>query len=502
MEQLINYFESKVTKRMKYSFLIAFLTGLLIHLYIITNGFVNHDTMYNYYSNQNMSSSGRFTLTYLAGISSYFDLHLLNGLLSILYLALTVSLMVELLNIKSKLAILLTAILYISFPTIAGIFMYMFTADGYNLGTLLAVMSIYCVMKVHKSYVAVIIASLLLYVSIASYQANLAIVLTLVLIIFVKDNFEQNVSLSFYVKNIISIILGLGLYVFHFKLYDRYSENGLTSYKGINESGNINLDHIIQSLEMARDEMTSFLFNSGEYINTFEKFNIVYFVLLFIMLLLSIFVCKLHWKNIIGLIISTVLAPYITHILFFISPGVEYHILMRQNLVLLFIVGVVIIDLLYKHKSVHTIGFTILFTFSVSLVAFNNVIITNIYYEKFEDVNKQTSSLLTQVAYDIRHLDGYNENLNIIIFGTPSIHLSVGNRYEKVPPNVGTTTRVIYDTNTFVYYLNNEIGLKNGIKFEMQNFIDKHIEEINTLTIWPDQSSMKIIEDTVVIKFE
>lgn len=502
MNQLIKYVDSKVAKRMKFSLFTTFLTGLLVHLYIITNGFVNHDSMYNYYSNQDMSGSGRFTLQYLAGLSSYFDIHLVNGLLAIFYIALTVMLLVELLNIKSKLSIILTAMLYISFPTVSGVFTYSFTADGYQLGTLLAVLAIYCVMKMPKSYLSIIIASILLYVSIGTYQANLAFVLTLMLVIFVKDNLEKHVSLSFYAKCIISIILGLGLYVIHFKLYERYSVEGLTSYKGINESGNINLQHIQRSFDNAWIEMQSFLFNSGEFLNTFEKFNLIYFVLLFIMLLLSIFALRLNWKSIVSLIIVALLTPYVTHILYFISPGVEYHILMKQNLALLFIIGVVIIDRLYNDKSILTIGLNLIFTFSIFIIAFNNSIITNIYYEKFEDVNKQTQSLLTQVAYDIRHLDGYNENLNIIIFGTPSIHLSLSERYNRVPTNVGATNQIIYDTNTFVYYLNNEIGLKNGIKYEMQDFIDQHIEEINTLNIWPNPSSMKVIEDTIVIKFE
>ncbi|TSI03315.1 glucosyltransferase domain-containing protein [Lysinibacillus sp. BW-2-10] len=503
MERLLSYFDRKITRRMRLTFLITFFSGLFVHLYIITNGFVNRDTMYNYYSTQNMSGSGRFTLTYLAGISSYFDIHLVNGLLSIIYLALSVTLLVELLDIHSKLAISFTAILYTAFPTVAGILTYMFTADGYHLASLLAVLSIFFIKKINNPYISILIASLAIYVSIGSYQANLTLVLTLLLILFVVDMLDKNkFPLSFYVKSFASVFIGLGIYVIHFKWYEKYSEKGLTSYKGINESGNINVEHITRSLETSSNEMKSFLFNSGDFVNTFEKFNLVYFILLFIMFVIYIIVQKVNLINVIGLIVVIVLTPYITHIIFFISPGVEYHILMKQNLALLFIVGVVILDRFIKHTSITITSLNIVFTFSIFLVAFNNVIITNIYYEQFEDVNKHNEALMTQIAYDIRHLDGYNGDLKIITQGTLRNHLSVRDRYKKVPHNVGISSTIAYDTNTFVYYMNNEIGLKNEVKRNIREFIEKHKEEINSLNTWPNQSSMKIIEDTIVINFE
>ena len=477
--------------------------GLLIHLYIITNGYVNRDTMYNYYSPQDMSSSGRFTLTYLAGISSYFDLHLLNGLLSILYLALAVTFLVELFNLESRLAIILTSILYIAFPSVAGIFTYMFTADGYQLGSLLVISSIYCIKKLKNPYISIFIASLLIYISIGTYQANLALVLTLGLLIMIKDIIDENsIKLGFYIKSIISIVTGLGLYVIHFKLYDKYSEHGLTNYKGINESGNISLEHILNSFHTAFQEATVFLFNSGHPINTFEKFNLVYFILLGIVFILLIISKKIRLTNIIILLLITALLPSVTHIILFISPSVDYHILMKQNLALLFILGALFTDRLYKSKSIFINSINLLFTLSIALIAFNNVIITNIYYEKFEDVNKQTAALMTQIAYDIRKIDGYTQDLKIITIGVPTAHLSISKRYDSVPENTGTSIQIPYDTNTFVYYMNNEIGLNNGIKMYMQQFIDNHQHEINTLNSWPNNSSIILIEDTIVIKFK
>ena len=502
METIFNYFGNQLTKRMKFTLFISFVAGLLIHLYIITNGLVNRDTMYNYYSPQDMSKSGRFTLTYLAGIGSYFDLHLVNGLLAILYLALSVTLLVELLNLESKLTILLTACLYIAFPTVSGIFAYMFTADGYQLGSLLAILSIFCIKKIKNHAIAIIAASLLIYLSLGAYQANLALVLTLGLVILVKDILDKNILLSFYVKSIISIIIGLGLYVIHFKLYEKYSKNGLTDYKGINESGKISSDHIVKTIDNALQEFVKFFFNSGSLDNNFEKFNFVYFIFLGTMLILFIILKKLSVMKIILLVAIAAIFPFITHIILFISPKVEYHILMKQNLSLLFVIGVLIVDRFYKSRSVILTCINLLFTFSIFLIAFNNIIITNIYYEKFDDVNKQTFSLMTQIAHDIRHQEGYRDGLHIIVLGTPTARISVSDRYNRVPENTGVSPTVIYDSNTFVHYMNNEIGLQINTPKNMDQFMRKHQDEINSLNSWPNNSSITLIEDTIVINLK
>ena len=83
---LFSFLKNKVPKRQKIAFIGTFLISLLIHLYKFTNTLPNHDSLYNYYSDQNMLASGRWALSFACGISSYFDLPWVIGIFSCLFM--------------------------------------------------------------------------------------------------------------------------------------------------------------------------------------------------------------------------------------------------------------------------------------------------------------------------------------------------------------------------------------------------------------------------------
>ena len=80
-EDLIQFYKEKIKKEWKIAFLAAFLGCLLVHIFKFTNTLPNHDSLFNVYADQNVIGSGRWFLQYACGISSYFDLPWMNGLL-------------------------------------------------------------------------------------------------------------------------------------------------------------------------------------------------------------------------------------------------------------------------------------------------------------------------------------------------------------------------------------------------------------------------------------
>ena len=83
-------------------FLTTIVVGLIAHFPVMINNFPNADAMGSLYFDQNMVTSGRWFLTVACGISSYFDLKWVNGVLSLLYLALSAVVLVKFFEVKSK----------------------------------------------------------------------------------------------------------------------------------------------------------------------------------------------------------------------------------------------------------------------------------------------------------------------------------------------------------------------------------------------------------------
>ncbi|MEC0206304.1 glucosyltransferase domain-containing protein [Paenibacillus lautus] len=488
--------------RMKFTFKFSFIITFIVHLYFIVNSIKNTDSMWGaYYSNFDSSTVGRFTLAYLSGISSYFDLQYLNGLLSVLYISLTLVLLIELFDVKNKKLIVIFILLYSAFPSVSGTLTYSFLADAYFLSTLLIVLSVYLI-KTFNGWLAIIIASLLIYVSLGTYQSNLAYVITLLVVLFIRDSLLVYKSIKLYIRGLLATIFGLILYVFHFKIFER--TNNLTTYQGVNEAGNINLSTIIVAFKKAIETFVHYFFSLFEFVNLFEKLNFLFVFIIIIGLILILFKKNGGIFDYLKVIASLVIIPFSIFLIYFISPNVWYHNLMIHQMVFIYILGVIISDiLLVKYEGrVYKIynGFNFIV---LCLIGFNLIVITNIYYDKLDTVNNQTYSLMTQVAYDIRNDDAYREDTPILLVGFPSRSLPPSNIYdEKTPPmSPGTNVDIVDQTTKFVNYINRFIGMKNPLAINETDLLDYYANEINNMAEWPNKDSIKIKEDVIIIKF-
>lgn len=99
-ENIINLYKTKCRKEWKIAFISTLVIGLFVHIYKFTNYLPNHDSMYNFYSDQNVLGSGRWFLSIACGFSSYFDLPWINGIFALIYIALTSVIIIKLFEVK------------------------------------------------------------------------------------------------------------------------------------------------------------------------------------------------------------------------------------------------------------------------------------------------------------------------------------------------------------------------------------------------------------------
>ena len=135
-------------KRISKSFWLAFLSACLIgtitHLYMFTNLLLNHDSATQLYTSNDVLSSGRWALEYLSVFSTCFQLPVVTGLISLLAIAVSAGLTVQVLELTHPVHIVLASALLVTFPSAAAIFSYLFTADAYFLCLMLNALAVYC----------------------------------------------------------------------------------------------------------------------------------------------------------------------------------------------------------------------------------------------------------------------------------------------------------------------------------------------------------------------
>ncbi|WP_191703170.1 glucosyltransferase domain-containing protein [Solibacillus merdavium] len=488
-----------ITERMKFTFIFSLSSTIIIHLFMLVNNLKNHDSLWHFYGDMDLSSSGRFTLKYLGSLSSYFDLHYLNLLISCIFLSLGLVLIIEIFNIVNKKNIIMFIVIYAAFPSVSGIFSYAFTADAYYISFFLTLLAIYISTKNIWYNIG---AVFLLYVALGTYQANLTLAVTMVVVILIQRLMNNN-NLDFksFIKYIVTIVGGLLLYIIHFKIYQ--NKVGLTEYGGINDAGVINFETIYLAAQKAVNAFNIFIFNNYSFTNLFEKLNLLYILLVLITLLIFVLTSKIKFKNFTLIIMLIGLCPFYLYLIYFVSPSVFYHVLMLQNIPLMYLIGIFILETnIFKseiiYKVINKVAIIILF-----LIAFNLVVITNIYYEKLSLINNYTNSLMTKVSYEIENIQRNSPLVDsLLVIGNPTTHINLVESYNtKVPYNVGIGN-IVFNEYTTTLYLNNFLGHELKTMDIQSEFVEINAEEINEMSQWPLSDSIKVIDNTIIIRFE
>ena len=226
--------KAEIRKEWKTAFWTVFILGLLIHFPVMAGDYPNHDGLASMYFDQNMITSGRWFLMAACGVSSYFALPWVIGLLSLFFLGIGAAALVEFLEIKNELGIMLLGGLLVSFPALASTYAYMFTADGYMLALCLV---FFAVMLTKKREWGFIPGGISLAFSMGTYQSYLSFAILLsmygCLIILLGEASAQK-KLKNMLHYLYMGLTGVGLYYGILQILLRLQGKELDTYQGIN----------------------------------------------------------------------------------------------------------------------------------------------------------------------------------------------------------------------------------------------------------------------------
>lgn len=495
---LVRFYKEKIKSQWKITFIATMVIGLLTHIYKFTNLLMNHDSVWNMYSDQNMVGSGRWFLSIACGFSSCFDLPWINGLFSLIFIALTAVIIVELFNIDKSVPCILIAGILVTFPSVTTTFFFEFTADGYMLAMLMSAIAVYLTTLEKRKMFFSVISVILLCLSCGIYQAYISFALMLVVcdfIIKIIDAKLDNKECLKYIGKYMTIFASaLLLYYVVWKALMKIQGVTPTDYQGINSAGKININ--LTTIFGVIRSFAGFLIKEGIR-DIYSILNIV-FVICWFVALVSVIVRKKIFKREIQLallLLSCLAMPYCIYVLRFISHGVFYYTIMLQSFSLVYIFLVIIsekyIDL--KFKSIVSVV--------LCIIIFNFSIIANKAYYIMDLNNKAMCSLGIKLATRIEQ-EMTSDNMRVAFVGEFS---KLGEISEESKINI------FYSEGMNLYggllYTGINSYMKNVIKADYNwasNELKKELsknEEVKNMSLWPLKGSVKVIDDVVVVKF-
>ena len=492
----------KQNKLWKYTFLTAIILGLCTHLPIMLSDIPNHDGLASIYFDQNMIMSGRWFLSVACGLSSYYTLPWLIGVLAIFILAVTSVVLAEVLEIEKVSGGIMIAGILVTFPVLTSTFAYVFTMDGYMLAVLLSVLAVYLVGKGKWGFLW---GGIALAFSMGIYQAYLPIAILLCLykaILIILNNEERKEKIKSILNYLYMGVTGVVLYYFIMKVMLWIQKTELGSYQGGNETTGISLATVIGLYK----DFAEFVLTGKVLVN--NVFSIVAFgviAVLCIITFMQICIKKQLYKSLwfyVIIIVTIAMLPIMSNIILLILPNVSYHTLMRYQYVVLILVMVAFVQ---KYLEINVKITCVILCFSVFILVFNYVVTDNIAYSNLEKKYEKTYAYCVRLADRMEQTEGYYQGIPVAMIGVVS-----DKEYPVTDVTKDVTSKLLGITGDILLYTgeNYKAFFKNylGITINLVPIEDMtdiyNSKEYWEMNSFPAKDSIQVIDGVLYIKTE
>lgn len=493
----------KVKREWKIAFFTTVIMGFLIHAYKFLNTLPNHDSLYNYYSDQNMLASGRWLLSIVCGASSYFDLPWVIGLLSLVFLGLTVVVIVEIFQVKNPILMGIIGGLLVAFPSITETFFFGFTADGYFIAMLLATLAVAFSTFHDKNKWHVGIAMICVCCACGIYQSYVSFAMLLAIGYFIWILLSTECTVKEYLrwigKQIIIYVGGLASFYVIWKMCMLVQNVQVNSNQGIDQL-QLSFATILSAIPQSIYNMVFFFLEWNVMENGWTLYGILNVIFLVCLAILFVIViCKQRlWErriNMLLVLVCVVAIPFVACIWCFVTPSIQYRPMMLAGLVFLYILFAILAEEYLSSKMSTIVGMLL------AIIIFNNSIVANISYFYMNKSYEATYAVGQEMIGRIHMLDSETKKIAIIGNRLKDVSLDSTAHGKKIHM-LGQLLEsdMLFDDAHVVNFLKNTfdenictVGDKT-----LRNLEDS--KEVKEMGIWPASDSVKVIDETIVIK--
>lgn len=500
----IGKWKLEIKKEWKLAFLATWIVGLLAHAYRFFNFLPSWDSIYNFTGVGSTYTLGRWFLPYVGLISSIFDLPWVNGALSLLDISIVMILLIEMFEIKNRGLIVLSAAVFVSFPTIVSSFAYMYTADCYMLAFLLAVLAIFLTWRVKKWGMLLGIVALAFAMGI--YQAYATCAIMMVLLYIIKQFAIEKLSLIDAIKKDLkylgTLVGGLALYLVILKLTLWYYNINLAGYQGIGDMGIMSLAEYKAALLKTKARFTYMMGLEYGIINRpYTMINVAILTMIAVLLVYFVVKNRVFEKklSLLALAAAVMLLPIGAYTVFFISPSVEYYTLMEMGLCFLYFLLIVLLNQVewkaHLPKVLSVIG-----TLAICALAYYNVLNSNIAYYNLNLSYHKSYAIAENILDRIEDREEFKTVTNkVALIGV--YECPTENLISMVPYVMGVSD------DSFLKSPNHYQNFWNycfGIQTELATYDEMHAimdtDEYQNMPIYPAKGSVQYINDIIVVR--
>ena len=504
-----------VDKRIKVTFLSTFFWGLIAHIYMMTNKLPNHDDLYALDGYGMSSSLGRWTLARLGNfamkVNVCFSLPWVNGLISILLIAVSACMVVSLFKIQSAGIGMLIGGLMVTLPAWTFTFFFMFTAPYYAIALILSVACVWITDKYRFGWVAGMIFMIM---AVGIYQSYIAMGSILVVAFFIRMLIEnEKLSKEHYIKAVKMIVMLVGAmaaYIASLKLYETIPGHDLEEYKGISDIATGNgsmLSRLPERVGVIYAYFASLFINDRLEMTPYKTVNVLLALMFVIAVVLMIVLLKKNKCGIVNIVLAAIcfiLIPVCTLPLYLVVSDVnDVYSLMLYSVVGVYIFVLAVADMTGRDISLFSKCAEWFTEIACLIIIVIYSFFANAQYLAADMSIREAESYYTTMITSIKMQEGYHDDMKVVIVGSTITDASV---YENEKMSfLANSARPESLVNAYSRQklMEDYLGFKNECVYATSEIAAGYASELSTMECYPDSGSIRIVNgDTVLVKLE
>lgn len=518
-----------IDKRIKMCFLSAFICGLFAHIYALTNHLYNYDELWHTPTGFGTGLEvGRWALSITVWIQKVlfddcFTIPFINGMLTIILYAVAACFVVLALDIKDEFYAIIVGGLMTTFPAFTCRMFFMFTTHYYAIGIAMAATGAWIIAKKKLNILKVMIAIALTVYGMAIYQANFTTAVCILVGNLLVWLITENVELKTAIKKCINYVLYLGacmaLFLAGSKIALSITGKQMETYENLDQMGRLSMEQLIEGI--IRCYKTFFklpiidVYSMNP--NRIVKITFLICFLVFLYTFVKVWMMKkeVYLKVLVSLVFAVLPIAVNLIIIMAISSGTMYSIMVYE-IVFVFIISIACLEAIRTCNSditaipnkmvIDKAGTLLNYVTAVMLVI---TVITYIWfangnYLAMEYTNQHDNAYYQTLMTQIKSVDGYHADMPITMIGKPVID-STYTRQDMIGETFNISGKSSTNINAYSSWniMTRVLGYDpvNRNSDEEEEYF-RGLDEVNDMPCYPSSGSIKIIDDTIVIKFQ
>lgn len=509
---------ARIPMPVKFAFFGTIVIGLMTHLYQFTNKLYNYDELANMPAGYGTGAqSGRWFLTLLGDRMAVefgnYSIPLLNGMISVLLLAVSAALVVDMFQVKSNFFAAAIGGFMVAFPAVVSSFYFMYTVVFYYLAVLMSVLAAYLIVKFKKNILIHIVSVILIACSLGIYQAYYAntacLLLMMVIMLCVGMDGEKNWKeiILTAVRYLGVLALGMVLYFVLNKIFLAYWGVELNGYQGINTMGQITLRQLVGAIKLCYKQFIALCYGHVCYLNPTSYVKKCFAVIMIIWavgVLTKLFGEKGCALKKVVLVIGFAMIPLGSFLVYIMVPNGWIYTLMAYAVVFVPVFALVWADHYHVgfdkndilRKLTQWVAALVSVVMLVVYVWYGNGCYLSMEYTKYHDM-AYYETMVTQ----IKSVEGYRDDMPVALIGD-TITDETNNMGSMMGLTFGMDGKLESNVNVYsrTFIITKLLGFAPQFAGYEQIVELMENEEVKQMPCYPDDGSIKVVDDVVVVK--